>query len=63
MFYDNYSIAYYDDGIDIELVNEDVFELDYLNSEMVRLLNKYNDHWVKTTGLTPKYYAAHGTFS
>lgn len=56
-----YNVVQYDDGVEITAVPRDALDIRMLNVRVVDLLRQYNQFWTDQTGLTPLYYAAHGT--
>ncbi|HVY30431.1 MAG TPA: hypothetical protein VHB79_27925 [Polyangiaceae bacterium] len=56
-----YKVVQYDDGVEISAVPRDALDIRMLNARVVDLLRQYNQFWTDQTGLTPLYYAAHGT--
>ncbi|MCD4828675.1 MAG: hypothetical protein K8R90_04490 [Candidatus Cloacimonetes bacterium] len=61
IFDENYQIRRYPDGVDFDVIGEDVLDLADINARLPELLVEYNGSWTRQTGLDVVGYAAHGS--
>ena len=61
LFDENYMIISDSLGRELEVINEDIFDLNYKLDVLSTLLIDYNSEWYSNTGLIVEGYAAHGS--
>jgi hypothetical protein len=60
-FDENYEMIRTEDGLEVNVINEDFMDLAYMNSEFERLIKKYRLRWFEYTGDSVDAFAAHGS--
>lgn len=57
----NYDFNYSTNGLEIQVRNSDVLNIEKININLTSLLMNYNNNWLSSTGLEVESYAAHGS--